>query len=39
MFMQLLTFKTPIGYNKGKPITECMFALFLTSEISPLHVG
>ena len=22
MSMQLLTFKTPIGYNKAKPITE-----------------
>ena len=24
MSMQLLTFKTPIGYNKAKPITECL---------------
>ena len=23
MSMQLLTFKTPIGYNKAKPITKC----------------
>ena len=36
MSMQLLTFNTPTGCNKAKPI---MFALFLTSEISPLHVG
>ena len=24
MSMQLWTFKTPIGYNKAKPITECL---------------
>ena len=24
MSMQLLTFKTPIGYNTAKPITECL---------------
>ena len=24
MSMQLLTFKTPIGYNKAKHITECL---------------
>ena len=24
MAMQLLTFKTPVGYNKAKPITECL---------------
>ena len=38
MSMQLLTLKTPIEYNKAKSITECS-ALFLTSAISPLHVG
>ena len=26
--MQLLTFKTPIGYNKAKPITECLRYIF-----------
>ena len=24
MSIQLLTFKTPAGYNKAKPITECL---------------
>ena len=28
MSMQLLTFKTPIGYNKAKPITECLRYIF-----------
>ena len=28
MSMQLLTFKTPIGYNKAKPIAECLRYIF-----------
>ena len=28
MSMQLLTFKTPIGYNKAKPITEFLRYIF-----------
>ena len=35
MSMQLLTFKTPIGYNKAKPITECLRYF----RPSLLHVG
>ena len=28
MSMQLLTSKTPIGYNKAKPIIECLRYIF-----------
>ena len=28
MSVQLLTFKTPIGYNKAKPITACLSNIF-----------
>ena len=28
MSMQLLTFKTPTGYKKAKPITECLRYIF-----------
>ena len=42
MSMQLLAFKTPIGYNKTKPITECLRYFWLQKYrhcMSVLKVG